>query len=100
MNPERQYSTEIEIKGTVSLLWLYPEIYNRNKQDAITLSLMHTRAADDIRIRYDSGRDGWMIEQAAVFEWDAGDKACDMEWAEVAFIKAWARQKISESKSE
>lgn len=92
----------IEINGKLAdcetptheyIWWSYPEIYDRSKQSTLTISLCHTRAADDIRIKYDSDRDGWVIEQASVFEWEAGDKSCDQDWKEVAFVQAWAREK-------
>lgn len=75
------------------ITWSYPEIYDRENQSTLTISLSHTRAADDIRIKYDSERDGWIIEQSAVFSWDCDDLECDPDWQEVAFIKAWAREK-------
>jgi hypothetical protein len=71
-------------------LW-YPRVDGSAK--AIDIELSDVRAADGIRVSYDFDRDGWKIEQAAVFEWDAEDDVCDPEWAEVAFIQAWARQK-------
>lgn len=79
--------------------WSYPEIYDRSKQSTLTISLCHTRAADDIRIKYDSERDGWVIEQASVFEWEADDPVCDPDWQEVAFVQAWAREKNKEENS-
>ena len=60
---------------------------------AIQVGLMDVRAADDIRIEYDFDRDGWIIKQAQVFEWDANDKVCDPQWKEVSFIKAWGSEK-------
>lgn len=74
--------------------WEYPEIYNENKSHII-LGLVHTRAADSIRISYDSGRDGWVIEQASTFEWSGDNKICDPDWKEVAFVQAWARENKS-----
>ena len=79
--------------------WMYPEIYDRSKQSTLIISLSHTRAADDIRIKYDSERDGWVIEQASVFEWDGSDPVCDPDWQEVAFVQAWAREKNKEENS-
>lgn len=89
----------IEIQGTdenqkeinAHIEWMYPGIYD--KKSYLTLGLCHTRSADDIRINYDSERDGWIIEQASVFEWDCDDEICDPDWKEVAFIQAWAREK-------
>lgn len=70
--------------------------YPRNKDNsikAIQVGLMDVRAADDIRIEYDFERDGWVIKQAQVFEWDADDEIRDPQWKEVAFIEAWASEK-------
>lgn len=73
--------------------WLYPIINDTSNLSRLTLYLSHVRAADPIRIAYDGSRDGWVIEQASKFSWDADDEVCDMDWQEVAFIKAWAREK-------
>lgn len=70
--------------------------YPRNEDQPIKylkISLAEVRAADDIRVSYDFERDGWVIEQASIFEWLLGDTMCDPDWAEVAFIQAWAREK-------
>lgn len=50
------------------------------------------RASDGIRLHYDYERDGWVIQQASTFSWDANDTVCDLDWQEVAFIKSWARE--------
>jgi hypothetical protein len=70
----------------------YPGV-NGNPEH-IEIDLMHVRSADPIRVSYDFDRDGWVIEQAAVFAWAPEDKVCDPEWAEVAFVQAWARQRV------
>ena len=62
------------------------------------MSLTDVRAADDIRISYDYDRDGWVIEQASIFEWDGDDEECDEDWQEVAFVKAWARSPEDQDK--
>ena len=69
--------------------------YPRSEGHPTTLQvgLMDVRAADDIRIRYDFQRDGWSIQQASIFEWEADDKVMDEDWQEVAFIQAWARER-------
>ena len=59
----------------------------------IVVDLVDVRAADGIRISYDFKRDGWKIEQASTFEWDGEDDVCDPDWQEVAFVKAWGREK-------
>lgn len=82
----------IEINGTKNqqsihehIQWLYPEIYDNKNLSSITISLSHTRAASDIRIKYDSDRDGWIIERS-LCDPDNYD-ASDMQ--QVAFIEAW-----------
>lgn len=44
-----------------------------------------------VRVHYEHGRDGYVIEQACRSEWD-DDAAQDAYWQEVAFVKAWARR--------
>ena len=83
----------IKIKGNGQIEWMYPEIYDRGKQSTLEIGMCHTRATDSIRIKYDSDRDGWIIEQASTFEWDSNDKKCDPDWQEVSFIQAWGREK-------
>ena len=83
---------ELKFYGDAAHTWLW---YPRNSDiKYLVLGLMDIRAADDIRVSYDFDRDGWVIEQASVFEWDGDDPICDSDWQEVAFIQAWARQKI------
>lgn len=72
-------------------LW-YPTVEPNPK--FVEVGLMDVRAADSIRISYDFERDGWKIEQASTFEWEADDpKLGDPDWQEVAFIQAWGREK-------
>lgn len=71
--------------------WVYPEIHNKEKSTLI-IEMDHVRSVDGIRIKYDSERDGWIIEQASIFEWDINDNICDPDWQEVSFIGAWARE--------
>jgi len=67
--------------------------YPRNTDvKAIHVGLMDVRAADDIRVEYDFDRDGWVIKQASIFMWEAGDEVLDSDWQEVAFIQAWGRE--------
>lgn len=81
--------------GVVSIGINYP----RGRPGAIhtvEVNLNDVRAADSVRVTYDFERDGWSILQASTFSWDADDTVCDMDWQEVAFVKAWGRQKSSE----
>lgn len=64
--------------------------------NSIEVGLSDVRAADSIRIEYDFERDGYSIKQASVFEWPIDDEVCDPDWQEVAFIRAWAREKKPE----
>lgn len=57
----------------------------------IEVELTDVRAADSLRLSYDFDRDGWVIEQSSLFEWDSDDEECDSDWQEVAFVQAWAR---------
>lgn len=88
LSESRQYGDELHID-----LW-YPDVPNSDVSKLV-IGLMDVRAADDIRVSYDKDRDGWKIEQASIFEWDADDKVCDPDWQEVAFIQAWARENKS-----
>ena len=71
-------------------LW-YPDGEEVDNVNKFVIGLLDVRAADSIRVSYDKGRDGWVIEQASTFQWDADDKECDPDWQVVAFIQAWAR---------
>jgi hypothetical protein len=64
---------------------------NEGEPNEILVELCDVRAADGLRITYDFDRDGWVIQQAQVVEWDDMDEACDYDpkWKEVAFLKAW-----------
>lgn len=59
----------------------------------IEVGLYDVRAADSVRVHYDFDRDGWVVEQASTFSWEAGDNKCDPDWQEVSFAQAWARKK-------
>lgn len=56
------------------------------------IGLNSVRAADSIRIYYDFKRDGYVITQASKFTFDA-DEPFDMDYQEVAFVQAWARER-------
>lgn len=76
-------------RDTPSVQLWYPRGDGNAKE--IEIELSDVRAADNIRISYDFERDGWVVKQAAIFEWDGDDSVCGADWQEVAFIKAWAR---------
>ena len=91
----RKNEVEIESEDKRSYVYFsYPEIYNKDDFNYLLVGLSHIRAADDIRIHYESERDGWAIEQASIFEWERDDEVCDPGWKEVAFVEAWACQKV------
>lgn len=76
--------------GTAHVTLFYPRVEGNTTH--VEVSLCDVRAADSIRASYDFDRDGWKIEQASKFEWDANDTVCDRDWQEVAFVQAWARE--------
>ena len=85
---------EIERDESVVCCTLYyPNIHMIDK---VEVNLSDVRSADSIRISYDFDRDGWKIEQASIFEWDGDDEVCDPDWQEVAFVQAWAREKVKD----
>ena len=77
----------------------YPRI--EDSINTIELGLVDVRAADSIRINYDFERDGYVIKQASIFEWEMDDEICDADWKEVAFIQAWMRkEELKEEEAE
>lgn len=75
---------------TIRVSFWYPRSPGNVRQ--IEIDLCDVRAADSIRVHYDFDRDGYVIEQNA-YEID-GSEATDLnDWQEVAFIKAWARER-------
>lgn len=83
----RQYGDELHLD-----FW-YPRNEEPQAVRKMVIGLSDVRAADSIRVSYDFDRDGWKIEQASTFSWDGDDEKCDPDWQEVAFVKAWAREK-------
>ncbi len=88
-------SLELDGKDQINIQWNYPQIYDRDMQSTIEIDLIHTRASDGIRIKYDSERDGWVIEQPTILEWSGDDPICDPKWREAVFVPSW---QFSESK--
>ena len=72
--------------------------YPRSPEHAthVEIDLIDVRATDGLRITYDFDRNGWSVQQASVFEWDADDPVCDPDWQEVAFVPSWKRLKKDE----
>jgi hypothetical protein len=79
------------VRGDTKDIGLWYPRYNEVKY--VEVDLVDVRAADGIRISYDFERDGWKIEQASTFSWEADDPVCDPDWQEVAFVQAWARKR-------
>lgn len=87
----RMILDQVEIRNNTLNVELY---YPRSTHiKFIEVGLMDIRAADSIRISYDFDRDGWIIEQASIFEWESGETDFDEGWQEVAFIESWALDK-------
>src|SRR3569623_1239356 len=89
-NPTPGRHPETWVKGNVFHLDLWYPRFPENI-GVVEIGIQDTRAADNIRISYDYDRDGWKIEQASVFEWDAADTVMDEGWEEVVFVPAWGR---------
>lgn len=71
--------------------------YPRNSQlDTIEIGLCEVRAADDIRIKYDFKRDGWVIYQSRTFY--PNGEGFEEEWIESAFCPAWKYELPEEEK--
>lgn len=81
---------DVEVHGATlhANLW-YPRL--EGAINAVEVGLVDVRAADDIRISYDFDRDGWLIEQASIFDWGVNDANPDQGWKESAFIPAWGK---------
>lgn len=79
---------------TIRVELAYPRVEGAAKY--VEVDLIDVRAADGVRLSYDFERDGWVIEQASTFEWEADDDKCDPDWKEVAFVQAWGRERNAE----
>lgn len=83
----------ITVRGTVSIGWMYPDIYEQEPKDLLTIALSSARAAKPIHIRYDSKRDGWVILSTVTHESEGGGSSIITEpetLKEVAFVEAFA----------
>lgn len=83
-------------------LW-YPGSPDPSSHQVIQVSLVHVRAADDIRILFDMARNGWVVQQPV---WGR-DRAEEEEkctyidsWKEVGFFEAWAFEPKEEEEPE
>lgn len=93
-----QTEEDIKRQGDVLVVELfYPRTPSPDRPNVSTVEvgLMDVRASDSVRVSYDFERDGWVIKQASVFEWGEDDETDgDSDWQEVAFVKAWGRQRV------
>lgn len=71
----------------------YPNIAAETECVYVVVDQSSLRASDGLRLHYDYERDGFVIEQASTFSWDADDEVCDHDWQEVSFVKSWEREK-------
>ena len=80
----------LEAQGTTWVTWSYPNLHGGSygEGDVLTICLEHVRAANNLRIRYDSERDGWSLLMDDIDP----DKDTDIRDAivrEVAFVPSW-----------
>lgn len=66
----------------------HPRIEDRPSK--IIVSLMDTRAADNITITYDYERDGWVVSRDILDQLDDIMASKTVAHAEVAFVPAWS----------
>ena len=66
---------------------MYPRLPDR--PNTVIVSLWDVRAADDLKIRYDFDRDGWVISMDLTHDDNSGIIKTVKEDQEVAFIPAW-----------
>jgi hypothetical protein len=91
----------IEIDKTEDEKVVHIEVnYPRNnKIDTIEIGMCEVRAADDIRIKYDFERDGWVILQSRSYhQIDENSYDYAEEWIESAFCPAWKYELSEEEK--
>ena len=76
-------------------LW-YPNAPIEGAHSVVQLELMHTRAADELRVSYDFKRDGWVVQQPVWKINESEPPTCGKyqtyidSWKEVGFFEAWA----------
>ena len=99
MSEEITYEFEVYPGGEHAQFdFWYPRLEGMVKY--LGVGLLDVRAADSLRIHYDFDRDGYVIEQSSIWSWPADDTEMDVDWQEVAFIQAWARDKRPRPRSE
>lgn len=72
-------------------------VYPRQHDMAVLkVGLEDVRAANDITIRFDFDRDGWVIESDTKFMWENGEDTSDGRPEEVAFVPAYSEVAAAE----
>lgn len=82
-------------RRTVSFDFVYPR-HDDKRIERLRVGLEDVRAANDIEIRYDFDRDGWVIESPTKFMWEVGEDQSDTRLEEVAFIPAYSEAGAAE----
>lgn len=68
---EYEVGHRFEVRGSTAVFdFIYPRTDDRVRR--LRVGLEDVRAANDIRIRFDFDRDGWVIESATKFSWADG----------------------------
>lgn len=83
----------IEVPDSAVIEWMYPEIYGKDRpQSEIRISMYHVRATNDLTIRFDSQRNGFVLtmdEFRGEYK-DCGTYRESIEHeVEVGFVPAW-----------
>lgn len=79
-------------KGTEEkVIHVEVEYPRHNEIDTVQIGLSDVRASDDIRVKYDFERDGWVILQPRGYHPKVDEDSYDYEeeWIESAFCQAW-----------
>lgn len=84
-------------RGHAEFDFIYPRVDERpGRVQTITVGLEDVRAANDITIRFDFERDGWVITSDTKFMWSDGEDTHDTRPEEVAFIPAYSEAAAAE----
>lgn len=85
------YRENYERRGeSASFDFIYPRLDGEPK--VLRVGLEDVRVANDLIIRYDFDRDGWVIESPTVFSWPIEDEVNDEGIEEVAFLPAFTEK--------
>lgn len=82
------YRENYELHGrAASFDFIYPRL--DGEPNVLRVGLEDVRVANDLIIRFDFDRDGWVIESPTVFSWPIADETLDEGIEEVAFLPAF-----------